>query len=256
GGWRLEDCVEEFLDACHWARCDEVCLMVGFCYGLDDDIRFVIPHGDPWWTLKSYINFALWMKGSAFMVDKADVEDYISIQPQRADFLKRGTEPSQPSSPLSTDSLAPCSLVSTMVRLPTGCTGLPCSYGSTLVTLLIIHCLGITLLRLHLVSPSLRLCQAPPSLRLYLHPQALRLYRVTQALCLLGFVWVSIAGVIAGTRIPGSTSQASIMAPPSSDSAVGSHPGWALFVLNSSRPPQALHPPSAMPSYSLASSSF
>ncbi|KAL0168617.1 hypothetical protein M9458_036839, partial [Cirrhinus mrigala] len=76
--------------------CDEVCLMEGFCYRLDDDIRFVMPHGDPCWTIKSYINFALWMKGSAFM-------DYISVQPQRADFSQCDPEPSQPSSPLSTD---------------------------------------------------------------------------------------------------------------------------------------------------------
>lgn len=42
--------------------------------------------GDPCWTLKSYIDFALWMKGSAFTVGKADVEDFISIQPYHADF--------------------------------------------------------------------------------------------------------------------------------------------------------------------------
>lgn len=55
-------------------------------YRLDDDICFIMPWGDPCWTLKSYIDFALWMKGSAFTVGKADVEDFISIQPYHADF--------------------------------------------------------------------------------------------------------------------------------------------------------------------------
>ncbi len=43
------------------------------------------------------------MKGSPFTVDKADVEDFISIQPQHADFLQRGPQPSLPSSPRNTD---------------------------------------------------------------------------------------------------------------------------------------------------------
>lgn len=80
--WCLEDYTEEFLDTCHLTSC----LMEGFCYRLDDDICFIMPWGDPCWTLKSYIDFALWMKGSAFTVGKADVEDFISIQPYHADF--------------------------------------------------------------------------------------------------------------------------------------------------------------------------
>ncbi len=99
----LEDYIEEFLDTCHLSRCSEVCLMEGFCYRLDEDICFVMPWGDPCWTLKSYINFALWMKGSPFTVDEADIEDFISIQPQHADFLQRGPQPSLPSSPRNRD---------------------------------------------------------------------------------------------------------------------------------------------------------
>lgn len=99
----LEDYIEEFLDTCHLACCNDVCLMEEFCYRLDDDICFVMPRGDPCWTLKSNINFALWMKGSAFTVDEADVEDFISIQPHHTDFSQRGPQPSLPSSPRNTD---------------------------------------------------------------------------------------------------------------------------------------------------------
>ncbi len=55
-GCNLEDYVEEFLDTCHHASCDDICLMEGFWCGLDDDIR--IPRGDPYWILKDYIRFA------------------------------------------------------------------------------------------------------------------------------------------------------------------------------------------------------
>lgn len=54
----LEDYVEEFLKTCHLARCDEVCLMEEFRYGLVGDICIIMPQGDPCWTIKSYINFA------------------------------------------------------------------------------------------------------------------------------------------------------------------------------------------------------
>ncbi|KAI2644179.1 Filamentous hemagglutinin [Labeo rohita] len=62
----LELYVEEFLDICHLAICDDVCLMEGFLCRLDEDLRFVMPCGDRCWTLEAYINFALWMNGFAF----------------------------------------------------------------------------------------------------------------------------------------------------------------------------------------------
>lgn len=47
--------MEEFLKTCHHASYDDVCLVDGFRCGLDD-IHFVMPQGDPGWTLKDYIN--------------------------------------------------------------------------------------------------------------------------------------------------------------------------------------------------------
>ncbi|KAL0149713.1 hypothetical protein M9458_054996 [Cirrhinus mrigala] len=38
-GRDLEDYMEEFVDTCHRASCDDVCLMEGFRCGLDDDLR-------------------------------------------------------------------------------------------------------------------------------------------------------------------------------------------------------------------------
>ncbi len=84
-GGCLEDCIEELLENCNFTCCNEVCLMEGFCYRLDEDICFVMLRVNLCWTLKSY-NFALWMKGSAFAVDKADVEDFISIKLHHAEF--------------------------------------------------------------------------------------------------------------------------------------------------------------------------
>ncbi|KAL1276437.1 hypothetical protein QQF64_036060 [Cirrhinus molitorella] len=71
-GRDLELYMEEFLNICHQATCDDVCLTEGFQCGLDDDLRFVMPLGDPCWTLQSYINFALWTGGSPFTVGKVD----------------------------------------------------------------------------------------------------------------------------------------------------------------------------------------
>ncbi|KAL0160503.1 hypothetical protein M9458_044228, partial [Cirrhinus mrigala] len=94
-GRDLEDYVEEFVGICHHAKCDDVCLMEGFRCGLDDDLRFVMPRGDPCWTLQSYINFALWTNGSTFTVGEAE-EDRNLVQPHLADVLQHDAEPSQP----------------------------------------------------------------------------------------------------------------------------------------------------------------
>ncbi len=221
-GWRLEDYVEEFLDACHLAHCDEVCLMEGFRYGLGDDIRFVMPHGDPCWTIR--VTSTSHCGGSAFTVDEADVEDHISVQPQRADFSQRLLlrSSSQVLSPLSpvipsanpqpaitylgshqvfqsqapirredplslppaTGSLTPprpCEPLSPPWLLAPSSPPwsiIPPSLWLHLGQSLTIRRLRTTLLWLHLIPPSLRLCQAPPSLWLHLRPQSLRLHRV------------------------------------------------------------------------------
>ncbi|KAL0151939.1 hypothetical protein M9458_052746, partial [Cirrhinus mrigala] len=94
-GRDLEDYVEESVGPCHHASCDDVCLMKGFRCGLDDDLRFVMPRGDPCWTLLSYINFALWTNGSTFTVGEAE-EDRKLIQPHLADVSHHDPEPSQP----------------------------------------------------------------------------------------------------------------------------------------------------------------
>ncbi|KAL0172570.1 hypothetical protein M9458_032881, partial [Cirrhinus mrigala] len=77
------------------SSCDDVCLIEGFRYGLDDDLRFVMPHGDSCWTLQNYINFALWMNGSTFTVGEAE-EDSNLVQPHLADVSQHDPEPSQP----------------------------------------------------------------------------------------------------------------------------------------------------------------
>ncbi len=48
--------MEEFLDTCHHASCDDICLMEGFWRGLNGDIRFIMPREDPHWSLKDYIS--------------------------------------------------------------------------------------------------------------------------------------------------------------------------------------------------------
>ncbi|KAL0176613.1 hypothetical protein M9458_028943, partial [Cirrhinus mrigala] len=96
-GWSLEEYVEEFLGACHLASCNDICLMERFWCGLDDDIRFVMPREDPLWTLKDYINFALWVEGSTLTADEEDAVGDINVQPHLADVSQHDPEPSQPS---------------------------------------------------------------------------------------------------------------------------------------------------------------
>ncbi|KAL0176455.1 hypothetical protein M9458_028785, partial [Cirrhinus mrigala] len=96
-GRQLEDYVEEFINTCHHASCDDICLKGGFWCGLDDNIRFVLPRGDVHWTLNDYINFTLWVNGSTLTADEADVDYNINVQPHLADVLQPEPEPSQPS---------------------------------------------------------------------------------------------------------------------------------------------------------------
>ncbi|XDV31508.1 hypothetical protein PO909_002499 [Leuciscus waleckii] len=55
--------------------CD-LTLMEGFWCGLDDEIRLVMLRGYPVWTLESYVNFALCIDGSSFIVGRTE-EDVI-----------------------------------------------------------------------------------------------------------------------------------------------------------------------------------
>ncbi|KAI2666664.1 Chromatin-remodeling ATPase INO80 [Labeo rohita] len=73
----------------------DVCLMEGFRCGLDDDLHFVMPHGDPCWTLQNYINLALWMSGSTFTLGEAE-EDSDLVQPHLTDVSQQDPEPSPP----------------------------------------------------------------------------------------------------------------------------------------------------------------
>ncbi|KAL0204310.1 hypothetical protein M9458_002328, partial [Cirrhinus mrigala] len=92
-GRDLEDYVEEFISISHLASCDDVCLMEGFWCGLDDDLRFVMPKGEPCWTLTQYINILLSTWGSELCLDEAE-EDYDPIQPHLADVSQHDPEPS------------------------------------------------------------------------------------------------------------------------------------------------------------------
>ncbi|XP_073677634.1 collagen alpha-1(XII) chain-like [Garra rufa] len=93
-GRDLEDYVEEFISICHLASCDDVCLMEGFWCGLDEDLRFVMPEGEPGWTLTQYINILLSAWGSELCLDEAE-EDYNTVQSHHADVSQRDPEPSQ-----------------------------------------------------------------------------------------------------------------------------------------------------------------
>ncbi|KAL0177683.1 hypothetical protein M9458_026577, partial [Cirrhinus mrigala] len=79
--------------------CDDLTLMEGFWYGLEEDIRFVMPRADLCWSLKSYINFALWIAGSAFTVDEAESSpgsSHVSVtSPESSPILAASPKPSQ-----------------------------------------------------------------------------------------------------------------------------------------------------------------
>ncbi len=71
-GRDLDDYVREYVDKCHLATFDDLTLIEGFWCGLEDHIRFVMPRADLCWSLRNYINFALWIARSAFSVDEAE----------------------------------------------------------------------------------------------------------------------------------------------------------------------------------------
>lgn len=45
-GHSLEDYVEEFMNICHQATCDDLIIMEGFWCGLDEDLHFLMPRVD------------------------------------------------------------------------------------------------------------------------------------------------------------------------------------------------------------------
>ena len=57
-----------------YRRCVFHCDSETTLFGLpkEDDIRFVMPGADPCWSLRKYINFALWITELAFTVDEAE----------------------------------------------------------------------------------------------------------------------------------------------------------------------------------------
>ncbi|KAL0181346.1 hypothetical protein M9458_023752, partial [Cirrhinus mrigala] len=88
-----------FVDNYHLATCDDLTLMEGFWCGLEEDIRFIMPRADPCWSLKSYINFALWIAGSAFTVDEAKSSlgsSHVSVtSPESSHIMAPSPKPSQ-----------------------------------------------------------------------------------------------------------------------------------------------------------------
>ncbi|ROL43770.1 hypothetical protein DPX16_4604 [Anabarilius grahami] len=104
-GRDLELYVEEFLTICHHATCDNVCLMEGFWCVLDEDLHFVMPRGDPCWTLVSYINFALWTSGSEFTVSEAK-DSRSLVQPHPTDVSQADPEHSPPA-PITMETTTP-----------------------------------------------------------------------------------------------------------------------------------------------------
>ncbi len=64
--------MEEFIDTCHQATCSDLTLMEGLRVGLDEEIQFVMPRGDPSWSLAKYITFALWIAGSSYKVGEME----------------------------------------------------------------------------------------------------------------------------------------------------------------------------------------
>ncbi|XP_058614903.1 uncharacterized protein LOC131529287 [Onychostoma macrolepis] len=67
-GRSIEEYVEEFIETSYQAICSDLTLMDGFRVGLEEDIKMVMPLGDPSWSLAQYLKFALWISGSAFQV--------------------------------------------------------------------------------------------------------------------------------------------------------------------------------------------
>ncbi len=69
------------MDFCQLVTCDDLTLMEGFQCGLEDDVRSVMPKANPCWSLKSYINFALWIARSAFTAEPSPQSSHVAATP-------------------------------------------------------------------------------------------------------------------------------------------------------------------------------
>lgn len=85
--------MEEFISVSHHTTCDNLTLMEKFRSGLDDEIWMVMPKGDSCWTLGEYINFALWVNGSSFTVDKVEADFVPSVQSHYTSLTTPAPEP-------------------------------------------------------------------------------------------------------------------------------------------------------------------
>ncbi len=68
----VEEYVEDFIVTSHQAHCSDLTLMEGFRVGLDEEIQMMMPLGDPSWCLAQYLNFALWIAGSSYLVGERE----------------------------------------------------------------------------------------------------------------------------------------------------------------------------------------
>lgn len=68
-------------------------LMEGFYSRLDDEIRLVMPRENYCWTLRDYINFALWIDESSFMVGDVEEDSTVSVQPHVTSVTAPDPEP-------------------------------------------------------------------------------------------------------------------------------------------------------------------
>ncbi len=64
----IEDYVVDFLELAHLTHTDKICLMIFFHGGLSEPLHSIMPLHDPNWTLEKYMDTALQLSGSPFMV--------------------------------------------------------------------------------------------------------------------------------------------------------------------------------------------
>ncbi len=64
--------MEEFIATSHQAFCNKLTLMEGFRVELDEEIQMLMPSGDPSWCLARYLNFALWIAESSYLIGEEE----------------------------------------------------------------------------------------------------------------------------------------------------------------------------------------
>ncbi len=135
-----------FVNHCQLATCDDLTLMEGFWCGLVEDIRLVMRRADPCWSLKSYINFALWIAGSSFIVGETESSarsSHVAATPQSGQpavpLLSSASSSGYVSNPITLQSAAPlCPLPfsATAITLPSAAPLCPSPFVATAITLL------------------------------------------------------------------------------------------------------------------------